>query len=223
MIDPALEIGIMVIWGICWTIAYIAMIRKGFSDKTYGMPAFALFFNISWEFIFSFVMPFIQPIESSVQLAISIIWFLLDVTILYTYLLYGRKYFPKSVDKKWFLPWTVLGLTVSFAFVLLISIQLSDYIGMYAAFISNLMMSVLFIDMLLKRNSAEGQSMTIAVSKWVGTLAPTIYFYLMFQNAFVLYLGVSCTVFDLIYIALLYNTIKASKKLETPIPIARSG
>lgn len=87
---------------------------------------------------------------------------------------------------------------------------------MYAAFIQNLMMSVLFIDMLVKRKATEGQSMVIAVAKWIGTLAPTILFYLMYHDVFILYLGASCAVFDVIYIVLLYNAIKASKR---PAPL----
>ena len=212
MTDPVIDYGLMLLWGICWSIAYLAMIRTGFREKTYCMPAFALFFNISWEFIFAFIMPILHPIDSTLELVINIIWFSFDALIFGTYLLYGRKYFPKGIDKKWFLPWSILGLAVSFLFVLLISLDLSDYIGMYAAFISNLMMSVLFIDMLVKRGNPEGQSMVIAVFKCIGTMAPTIYFYMFFANVFILYLGVSCAVFDMIYIIMLYRSIKVSKE-----------
>lgn len=219
MVDPVIDYGLMLLWGICWSIAYIAMISRGFREKTYSMPAFALFFNISWEFIFAFIMPFLHPIDSTMELLINIIWFSFDALIFGTYLLYGRKYFPKGIDKKWFLPWSILGLAVSFLFVLLLSLDLSDYIGMYAAFISNLMMSVLFIDMLVKRGNPEGQSMVIAVSKCIGTMAPTVYFYIFFENAFILYLGIACAVFDVIYIVMLYHSIKVSKKQEPLISV----
>lgn len=100
MVDPTIIDVLKLISGIGWTIAYLVLIRKGFSEKTYGMPMFALFFNISWKFIFSFIMPFIHGINSSLQLAINIIWFICDVLILCTYFLYGKKYFPKSIDGK---------------------------------------------------------------------------------------------------------------------------
>ena len=223
MVDAAIDYGIMLLWGVCWSIAYLAMIHRGFREKTYCMPAFALFFNISWEFIFAFVMPLLHPIDSTLELLINIIWVSFDALIFCTYLLYGRKYFPKNIDQKWFLPWSILGLAVSFLFVLLISLDISDYIGMYAAFISNLIMSVLFIDMLVKRGNPEGQSMVIAVSKCIGTMAPTVYFYIFFTNVFILYLGVSCAVFDMIYIVMLHNSIKASRKLEPSIPVANTA
>lgn len=185
------------------------MIYKGYKEKTYCMPMFALFFNISWEFIFAFIF---SPGAGDVQTYITAVWFLLDALIVGTYFLYGRKYFPKTVEQKWFLPWSVLALVVSFLFVYLISVDLSDYIGLYAAFLQNLMMSVLFIDMLVKRGSPEGQSLIIAVFKCLGTMAPTVLFYLRNHDPFVTYLGIGCAVFDLLYIAMLYRAIKAQAK-----------
>ena len=36
---------LVLISGISWTVVYIEMIRRGFMDKTYGMPLFALALN----------------------------------------------------------------------------------------------------------------------------------------------------------------------------------
>lgn len=66
-------------------------------------------------------------------------------------------------------------------------------------------MSILFIDMLVRRNSIEGQSMGIAIFKWLGTAAPTILFYMDTGSNLVLALGVLVFVFDAIYIAILYQ------------------
>mgnify|MGYP000984424995 CR=1 FL=1 len=33
--------------GVCWSIVYIELIRKGFQDKTYAMPLFALGLNFA--------------------------------------------------------------------------------------------------------------------------------------------------------------------------------
>ena len=80
----------------------------------------------------------------------------------------------------------------------------------YSAFLQNLLMSVLFIDMLIKRGNSEGQSLTIAVSKWLGTLAPTILFGFIGSGSFpkgsflILTSGVFCSIFDLIYIRMLF-------------------
>lgn len=89
----------------------------------------------------------------------------------------------------------------------------------YAAFLQNLLMSVLFIGMLVQRGNGEGQSLTIAVSKWLGTLAPTLLFGILGAEGFdgpsplILTLGIFCSVFDLIYIGMLAQT-KAREGLE---------
>jgi hypothetical protein len=45
--------------------------------------------------------------------------------------------------------------------------------------------------------------MTIAIAKWIGTLAPTIVFGVYEDSAFILALGALCSVVDLACIALL--------------------
>jgi hypothetical protein len=45
-------------------------------------------------------------------------------------------------------------------------------------------MSVLFIAMLARRGNREGQSLSIAINKWIGTLAPTILYGLIGEGGF---------------------------------------
>ena len=81
--------------------------------------------------------------------------------------------------------------------------------GSYAAFLQNLLMSVLFIVMLQNRNGTEGQSLNIAFSKCTGTLAPAILFGVIGStamngpNRFILITGSITFVFDVIYIVML--------------------
>lgn len=81
------------------------------------------------------------------------------------------------------------------------SVELDHSQGMYAAFVQNLMMSLLFIAMLNNRKSTAGQSISIAFFKMIGTLAPTIIYGV--KSNFVLFLGASCFVVDLIYLVML--------------------
>ena len=71
---------ILTIGGIFWILAYVCIISKGFKDKTYGMPLIALCANISWEFIYSFVLPSSPP-----QLFINYLWFGLDCVIVFQF------------------------------------------------------------------------------------------------------------------------------------------
>jgi hypothetical protein len=193
--------------GICWTVVYIDGIRLGFKDQSYAIPFYALALNISWELLQTF-----YGLQStlSVQTVINAVWFLFDIGILFTYFKYGRKYFSRNLPPIAFVGWSLLGLFtafwVEFAFIREFGVAVS---AGYSAFLQNLLMSVLFIDMLVRRGSREGQSLTIAVNKWLGTLAPTLLFGIIGDGGFpngsflILVLGILCSVFDLIYIWLL--------------------
>lgn len=75
--------------GLCWTLAYLLIIRTGLRERTYGMPVVAFCCNISWEFIYGFVRP-----SSGIQHVVNIVWFLLDCAIGYTVVRFGPEEFP---------------------------------------------------------------------------------------------------------------------------------
>jgi predicted outer membrane lipoprotein len=161
---------IMVGSGVLWTLAYLLMIRRGFLDRTYGMPLVALCANLSWEFIFSFVYPHDLP-----QRAVNVVWFSFDLVILLQLLLYGPREFadlPRA-----FYAVLALALAASFGVVLAVTYEFDDFDGVYSAFGQNLMMSVLFIAMLRSRGSLRGQSVGIALSKMGGTALAAFAFY----------------------------------------------
>jgi hypothetical protein len=64
------------------------------------------------------------------------------------------------------------------------------------------LMSGLFVQMVVARRGLRGQTLTIAVAKWLGTLAPTILFGVIEGSRFLLGLGILCCVFDLVYLGL---------------------
>ena len=205
-VDQTIDIIFKICSGVFWTITYLLILRRGFLDKSYGMPMVALCANISWEFIFAFVYPHSKP-----QLYIDYVWFVFDVGILLQYLAYGRKDFPAALPAKLFYPTFLLTLSLAALFILFMSWEFEDYNGVYAAFSQNLLMSVLFIQLLLRRNSHEGQSIYIALSKMVGTLFPSVLLYLYFPDAYLLnLLYVSIFIFDMIYFILLYFKVKSA-------------
>ncbi|WP_018614620.1 hypothetical protein [Segetibacter koreensis] len=202
-IGKTLNTILTLIGGISWTIVYILIIIRSFRDKTYGMPFWALAFNFGWELIFSFVLPGDSP---GLQGIINKIWLAFDVFILIAYFLYGIKEWPQRISKNLFYPYSLFGLIIGYLFVYLMSVELDHSQGMYAAFVQNLMMSLLFIAMANNRKSRAGQSIGIAIFKMIGTLAPTILYGV--KSNFVLFLGCSCFVVDIIYIFLLLFVYK---------------
>jgi hypothetical protein len=210
-ITPEINFTLTIISGLCWTITYILIIYRSIKDKTYGMPFWALAFNISWEFIFSIIFVFHDPNDLT-QLVVNRIWLLFDVFIIVTYFMYGRKEWPVSIPQKWFYPYSVLVLIISFGFVYLFSVTFHNKNGMYIAFIQNMMMSWLFIAMRIKRNSLAGQSLGIAIFKMFGTLAPTLLY--CWDYPFIMFLGLNCFVADCIYIAMIWKRKVAIKAQE---------
>ncbi len=227
----AVKLLLIVISGLCWTIVYIDGIRVGLRDKSYAIPFYALALNFAWELLYTYHGFRINGVDA--QNIFNAAWLILDIGILYTYFRFERKHLggrffnppanaggtdttdppaiPTRRDSDFaFIGWSVLGLITAFAVQYAVIREFGVAKGAaYSAFPQNLVMSILFIAMLARRRSREGQSILIAVSKWIGTLAPTILFGVIGQGGFphgsflILTVGLLCSVFDVIYIWLL--------------------
>jgi len=202
-----IKLVLTIVSGVCWTGVYVEGIRLGFKERTYAIPFYALALNIAWELLHT---AFGFQAGLSVQTIINAVWFAFDVGIIYTYFKFGRKYFPRHLPARAFIGWSLIGiltaLFVEYAFIREFGVAKG---AGYSAFLQNLLMSILFIDMFVKRGNSEGQSLYIAINKWLGTLAPTILFGVLGEGAFpqgsflILLLGILCSVFDLIYVWML--------------------
>jgi hypothetical protein len=207
-----------IVSGVAWTVVYIEAIRLGFRERTYAIPAAALALNFAWEAIYA-----TRSVETglSAQGVFNIVWGLADVLILYTFLRFGRPELPAWITRPLFTGWAILLGITSFAVQLLFVAEFGwDDATKYAAFLQNLLMSGLFIAMFVSRGNSRGQSLVIAVAKWIGTLAPTIVYGGYGHSALILGLGALCSVFDLTYIALLW---RAGVRLRRPaLPLSHA-
>ena len=170
------------------------------------MPFWALAMNITWEGIYA-----ITDLRASIgiQPVVNLLWFLFDIVILYFYLKFGKKELEPG-KKAWvFYAWSILGilgmLAVQISFIAEFGLK-NHLSAQYPAFIQNLIMSIAFINMLHKRKSSDGQSILLAAAKWIGTLAPTITMGILSTNYVVLVCGLLCSIYDIMYIILLYKT-----------------
>jgi hypothetical protein len=191
--------------GILWTLTYLLILRKARKDKTYGMPMVALGANLGWEFLYSFVLPHQNP-----QLSIDRVWLAFDVLLLWQTLRYGKGEMANPFLHRWFLP--AVGLSVGLGFLVVrgMALDFQDPWGVYSAFGQNLMMSVLFVQMLLLRGNSRGQSIWIALCKLFGTVLPSILFCMHFPDSQLLpVLYLSILLFDGIYVALLWSRLRA--------------
>ena len=203
---------IMMIGGLFWSATYILIIRRGFKDKTFGMPMAALCANISWEAIFAFYSPHDAP-----QLYVNYIWFALDAVIVFQFLKYGKREFP-NIPRWQFFAIFALGISIAVPMILSINYQLEDNVGAYAAFGQNLVMSVLFVTMLINRQGITGQSFYIALFKMIGTGLSSLAFFMyrpIAQDSVLLqFLFVAIFIFDLIYTIGIY---RKCKKIGSPL------
>lgn len=187
--------------GLAWTVVYIESIRIGFAQRTYAMPLVALGLNLGWEWLYA-----VTGIADGgdVQSWVNLVWALADCLILYTFIRFGYKEFSARLSKLDFGIWTVLVLATSITLQILFYVEFGSHMGgIYSAFLQNLLMSGLFIAMFYSRGGSRGQSLTIAIAKGVGTLAPTIQGGIIEGISFILVVGILCSLFDVVYIVLL--------------------
>ncbi|QES58940.1 hypothetical protein DEJ51_13900 [Streptomyces venezuelae] len=187
--------------GIAWTVVYLEAIRVGLRDRTYAMPVAALALNFAWETTYA-----VRDVSTglSAQGVVNVVWAVADLVIVYTYLRHGRAELPEFVTRPLFAGWSVLVFGTGFAVQWLFLAHFGAHdASRYSAFLQNLLMSGLFIALYAARQGPLGQSLTIAVAKWLGTLAPTLLFGVVEDAPFILGLGILCSVFDLVYIGLL--------------------
>lgn len=212
-----IELILQILCGVFWIITYILIILKSFKDKTYGMPLFALSLNLAWEFTFSFIYP--PGGELAFAKIIFLTWLFLDLIILYTFFKYGYKTVKckNIISKKSLYIFTITIIILSIFFMILagndFSVLFENDIIQTCGFIANLqnlIMSILFVSMILNRGNTLGQSIAIAIFKWIGTLTVAI---LKFTNMLPsitteLFIIALIQFFDILYIYLVYKVYK---------------
>jgi hypothetical protein len=198
--------------GVLWTVTYLLIIRQGFKDKSPGMPIIAMCANLTWEFIFAFIIP-----HGGMQGWIDIVWVSLDMVILGQYIRYGRKELDSPLLVKYFYPLLAACLVMCYSLIMAVSLEFNDPLGKYAAFGQNLMMSIMFVSMLIKRNSPRGQSLAIAGCKMIGSLIPGLGFYLYDPSGLMTLFSVYTLLFDLAYCFLLSEYLSRPKSVGIQI------
>src|SRR6201999_2740717 len=113
------------------------------------------------------------------QEVINAIWFAADIVILAVFVKYWRSDYPKSLPQSYFWPMFVYTFVmVTPMMVATVSVFGRENGSVYTAYIDNLIMSALFLNMLMRRGDRRGQSMWIACGKLLGTASASISQYL---------------------------------------------
>lgn len=191
MFDITLTEATVIAYKMCvytWVVTYIALIWRGVKDRSYGMPIVALALNLTWEFTFFAVLTPYGSIDSTLvpngafkaQMWFAIC-FLLDLGILYTYFRYGFRHFEGkyALSRRLWVAYSAALLLFCFLLIhsaALFFMQFDTYFqrdqieaAKLIAFIQNAVMSICFVAMYHMRHSIDGQSFTIAWTKFLGS------------------------------------------------------
>jgi hypothetical protein len=190
---------------VLWMVAYLLIIKRGFQDRALGMPLTALTCNLAIEFTFGVLLRDRPPGNESL---IYLIWLALDLVILAQAICFGPARYARTLPRPGFYGVLVLALGTALGIVVAITYAFDDRDGTYSALPANLLMSVLFVAMALRQSDAGGQSIYIAYSKMLGTLAGSIVAVVAAPGSPLLLLGVPTLCFDLTYIVLLHAKLR---------------
>ena len=194
--------------GALWSFAYLLIIKRGYEDKSCGMPVLALCGNFAWELLALTlrVKPEITPG--------AYMWVPPDAVIFVQCLMYGRDDFANPFIKKHFRPIVLLTFAYAFVFLFLFETRLHDDHRYYSGYCDNLVMSALFIAMLLRRGSSRGQSMYIALSKLLGTVVISVECLRLAprpEPAFMALLAAGILTLDALYAVMLYGKLREER------------
>jgi hypothetical protein len=204
MYDAPVIQAMIQVCALCWVAAYLLIIKRGFQDRSCGMPMIALCFNFSWELIFGFVQPDAPPMNHVNQ-----VWFFIDAVIVYQYLRYGRARFPEQAPGWMFAPSFFIALLLAFGMVFSFTVQFDDFGGPWSGWTMNFAMSGLFIWWVLERADVDGQSLWIGVTKLLGTLGINVAQYQLTPgDAYLGFLYGGILLLDGIYVVLLYRKMR---------------
>lgn len=160
----------------------------GFLQKSWYIPKLAICQNFAWELLV--VISRFQSGNYGIPFFIQLVWLLLDIGVLFTWLLYDRK------DRfSWF---AKMGLLLAVATAMyLLAYKAGKW--EFAAFLINAIMSVGFVLRLFQERN-QHNSTVIAIMKLLGTLAATILNGWIRRNPLLLWLGGLCFLLDGYYL-----------------------
>ncbi|MFD4999603.1 transmembrane-type terpene cyclase [Streptomyces buecherae] len=218
MVD-GIRMALAAVCGLGWTIAYVLAVRTGLRDKTYCIPLVALAMNICWEFQFVFFrsaehMSGSNSEVGSAEVFIGVIWLIVDCGLLYTVFRFGPNEFP-YLPRRVFYAGFVVVLGLAYAGIEVLSREFDDGDVVLTSFGMNVAMSGLFLAMLAVRQSSRGQSMGIAVAKFVGTTSTCVVWFFdtsVYPGPWLPYCTVACVLLDVAYIAALSAVLRRERE-----------
>jgi hypothetical protein len=193
-------------FNIYWYITYFLAIRRGFIDKTWGIPMMSLTLNLAWDISGSFLFP--SPFAQKVA---NTGFMLCNLFITYQMFRFWRSDFKNLKTWEFFLFW-FLAQVASFGIIIVARGEMNDPLLVEVGYVDNFINSALFIAMLYRRENLLGQSIYIAISKFIGTSSVSIMWFIYkwpgTTEATMLFFIAGIAILDIAYILLYYRRAK---------------
>lgn len=163
-----LYFGLLLVFNAYWFITYFLVIRRGYIEKTFGIPMVSLSLNLAWDISGAFILP--SPL---IQEILNMGFVIANGIIALQLFLYWRSDFKGLKPTEFWYFW-IMAFSFAFGIILIGSVELNDP-GIYkVGFIDNFINSALFIAMFYRRDALLGQSIYIGLSKMIGTAAVSL-------------------------------------------------
>ncbi|HYK48032.1 MAG TPA: hypothetical protein VEV83_22795 [Parafilimonas sp.] len=199
---------------VLWLVCYIDTIRDIRKKKTINIPIGCVVTNYGWEIAASTVF---VPNMGKLLVVAYWAWMILDTYIFASTFRYGYKQCLIPFFKNKIRFYLAIGIVVSFITQATFMVKYDIPMAPVSGDIINLYMSVAFL-YLLTIPGYEGNSLVTGWSKFLGTGIINLMFALKYpDNYFLISIGISCAVFDILYIVLLHRKKaqpQAAMKLE---------
>lgn len=198
---------------VLWIVAYIAIVRNDFKNKTLSIPIINVCLNFTWEVLCAFIF---LPDMGLIIVWGYRAWLVIDCMILYSLFKYGKKQIQTQFLLNTYVPLVLITLVGAFVLQGLFMQEYDLPMSPISAYLINLVMSVCYIGLLFIPNF-KGNLKIIGWTKGLGTGLISAMFYLKYpDNYFLLSLYILCAFFDVVYIYLLYNKpVLSNNKVES--------
>ena len=216
VISAALALG-----GVFWALAYLLCIQVGERLRTSLFPVPLILLNITWEFVYATHDLFSGFWSEGV---VSLVWFLIDARLLLVFLKHGEKgwaRFESRASRCWMVSvGAVLALVIQLTLLFSFGGRPEGYSAIYSAYVQNVLMSVVFLWLIMHagsrglipgRKECGGKVLAFGMCKLVGTLLPTLVFWLEYDIAFVKVAGGLCLVMDICFCLFGWRALKKGK------------
>lgn len=185
-----------------WIVAYFYIIRNAIRNKFVEMPAPAAASNLSWEFVWGFLL--FTDLGMLFQWGLRI-WFFMDVFIFLLVLKYGAKQMFNSITEKNF-KWIEITL-LAFWVPIFYYFYHEGYdtgMGAISAYMITIIMATLFNIFFLNSKYKQFYSMEVAVLKGIGNTLMSVFVFIHYEGMiFLKIMTIAVFILNLIYVLLI--------------------